>query len=226
MHVHLPLLAALRLVLRSNLRNAHACDMMVVAARFLCVTGLSLMMSVHALAPVPARSDDRWAWLAAAADMAANTCAAMPPHVAGGQGRYPVCFPRVASRTPVTDPASVPMAREFTRCTLQRWGRPGHCDDIATVMSELVTNAIRYGVPSSSGGWPIRFGLLQAGPGSGVLCAVADSNPDPPMLKPLNNPAESGRGLHVVQGLSNSWGYAATGESSKVVWAMFTPSSR
>jgi len=178
------------------------------------------MMSVHALAPVPSRGDARWSWLAAAADMAGNTCATVPP-VAGGPGRHPVCFPRVASRTPVTDPASVRVARDFTHCTLQRWGHPGRCDDIATVMSELLTNALRYGVHSVPGGWPIRFGLLQAGPGSGVLCAVADSNPDPPILKPLNSPAESGRGLHVVQGLSDSWGYAATGESNKVVWAMF-----
>jgi two-component sensor histidine kinase len=88
------------------------------------------------------------------------------------------------------------------------------------VISELTTNALRYGLPCA-GAWAIRLGLLQAQPSSGVLCAVADSNPAPPAPKPLGGPAESGRGLHVVQALSDNWGYARTGDRGKVVWATF-----
>jgi hypothetical protein len=87
-----------------------------------------------------------------------------------------------------------------------------------------MTNALRYGLPPI-GGWPVRLGLLQAAPGSTVLCVVADANPDPPVPKPLDDPAESGRGLHVVQGLSDNWGYTATTEGGKVVWAAFSPAS-
>jgi anti-sigma regulatory factor (Ser/Thr protein kinase) len=103
---------------------------------------------------------------------------------------------------------------------LQRWGVAERCDEITTVISELVTNALRYGLPAA-GGWPIRVGLLQPAPGSGVLCAVADSNPAAPVLWPLGDPGESGRGLHVVQGLSDSWGCTASGLNGKVVWATF-----
>jgi two-component sensor histidine kinase len=111
-------------------------------------------------------------------------------------------------------------ARDFARGTLQRWGITGRCDDITVVVSELVTNALRYGLPPASG-WPIRVGLLQPAPGSGVLCAVADSNPAAPALAPLDDQAESGRGLQVVQSLSDTWGCTVISQGGKVVWAAF-----
>jgi hypothetical protein len=42
---------------------------------------------------------------------------------------------------------AVKSARDFTRETLQRWRLEGEFDTVALVVSELVTNALRHGVP-------------------------------------------------------------------------------
>jgi anti-sigma regulatory factor (Ser/Thr protein kinase) len=136
----------------------------------------------------------------------------------------------VATRTPSLDAGSVRAARDFNRATLQRWGVTGCCDDIAVVMSELLTNALHHALPARPAGsvrpvdgldrsrWPIRLGLMQ--PGSSVLCAVADPSDQVPVLREPDYLAESGRGLHVVASLSSEWGWTAPGPSGKVVWAM------
>jgi anti-sigma regulatory factor (Ser/Thr protein kinase) len=129
-------------------------------------------------------------------------------------------FPRVATCTPGTDLAVVRAARAFTRATLQRWELPDRCDDITLVVSELLTNALEHAEPQP-GGWPVWLGLLQSGPGTAVLCAVADASPVPPVPVPAGHLAESGRGLHVIEEISDSWGYAAVPSRGKVVWATF-----
>src|SRR5216683_3270830 len=85
------------------------------------------------------------------------------------------CLPRIATRTPGVDAGSVRVARDFTIATLQRWGVRERSEDIAVVVSELLTNALQHARPGSGDArprWPIRLGLLQPGPC--VLCAVAD----------------------------------------------------
>ncbi len=42
-------------------------------------------------------------------------------------------------------PCAVKAARDFTRATLGHWHVHGLYDDAAVVISELVTNAVRYG---------------------------------------------------------------------------------
>jgi anti-sigma regulatory factor (Ser/Thr protein kinase) len=141
-------------------------------------------------------------------------------------------FPRIATRTPGRDLSAVRAARSFTRATLQRWEIADRCDDITLVVSELLTNALEHAAPRP-GGWPVRLGLLQSRPGTAVLCAVADASPAPPVPAPLvptplvptpaGDLAESGRGLHVIEELSDSWGYTTAPRRGKVVWATFEP---
>jgi anti-sigma regulatory factor (Ser/Thr protein kinase) len=136
-------------------------------------------------------------------------------------------FPRIATRTPGRDLSAVRAARSFTRATLQRWEITDRCDDITLVVSELLTNALEHAAPRP-GGWPVRLGLLQSRPGTAVLCAVADASPAPPVPAPLvpapaGDLAESGRGLHVIEELSDSWGYTTAPRRGKVVWATFEP---
>jgi anti-sigma regulatory factor (Ser/Thr protein kinase) len=133
-------------------------------------------------------------------------------------------FPRIATRTPGTDLAAVRTARSFTRATLQRWEIADRCDDITLVVSELLTNALEHAAPRR-GGWPVRIGLLQSQPGTAVLCAVADASPAPPMPVPPGHLAESGRGLHVIEEISDGWGYATVPRRGKVVWATFEPAA-
>ena len=130
-------------------------------------------------------------------------------------------FPRVATRTPDADLRSVRAVRDFAVTTLFRWDAGHRADDVAVVVSELMTNALRHGLLDSAAPQRsvIRLGLLDLGPC--VLCAVADPSVQPPV--PTDDPAfaESGRGLHVVAALADLWGYTEPDADGKVVWAVF-----
>jgi Histidine kinase-like ATPase domain len=161
-------------------------------------------------------------WLARAAEMA--------DLAAGNQRLSPdsapadwTCLPRIATRTPGVDAGSVRAARDFTIATLQRWGVTERSEDIAVVVSELLTNALQHALPDSAGSRPqspIRLGLLQPGPC--VLCAVADPSEMAPVPKTPVSLAETGRGLHIICALSDKWGYTPLSDMGKVVWAMFS----
>ena len=105
---------------------------------------------------------------------------------------------------------------------MHRWGEAERSQDIAIVVSELLTNALRHTRPGSADGRPrrpIRLGLLQLSPC--LLCAVADPSPAAPVPRSPATLGETGRGLHIVCALSDRWGYTTSG-TGKVVWAMFT----
>jgi hypothetical protein len=161
-------------------------------------------------------------WLTPAVEMAAAARGNVaPPANPGAQG-WDCCL-RATAKAPA-DARSVGVARGFTLATLQGWGAQRQ-EDIAIVVSELLTNAVRHASPQCGGGAarrPIRLGLLQPGPF--ILCAVADTSLTPPLQRAPGCLAETGRGLQVIGALSDNWGYAtfATREDTgKVVWALF-----
>jgi hypothetical protein len=161
-------------------------------------------------------------WLAPVVEMAAVASGNWPLWPEPGSWGW-TCFPRVAIRSPGMSPKPARAARDFAVATLQRWGAAERAEDVAIVVSELVTNAFRHAVPDSGGTHArglVRLGLLQPGPC--VLCAVADPSPAAPVTKEADLLAESGRGLHVVGAVADRWGYTAPGERGKVVWAMFS----
>ena len=129
---------------------------------------------------------------------------------------------RIATRTPETGAGSVRAAREYVLATLQRWDVAERREDIAIVISELLTNALRHaGLPPghTRPQRPVRLGLLQPGPC--ILCAVTDPSNAAPVPQALGPLAETGRGLHIVCALSDRWGYTALSGTGKVVWAVF-----
>ena len=157
-------------------------------------------------------------------------------------------LPRMATCTPGPDAGSVRAARDFTLGTLRRWGAAERGEDVAIVVTELLTNAVRHALSRPvdlSPRRPVRLGLLQ--PGACVLCAVADPSravPVPRGLSPFHPPAsasehagsheedekgslgslaETGRGLQIVRALSDMWGYTMLCDVGKVVWAAFIP---
>jgi anti-sigma regulatory factor (Ser/Thr protein kinase) len=160
-------------------------------------------------------------WLMLAAEMVGLASSAgrpaPDPVLVGWAG-----LPRIATYGSGGGAGSVRAARDFTVATLQRWSAADRSYDIAIVVSELLTNALRHARPGSGGGRPwrsIRLGLLQLGPG--VLCAVADPSTAVPVLRAPGSLGETGRGLHIVCALSDRWGYASSG-TGKVVRAVFT----
>jgi hypothetical protein len=157
-------------------------------------------------------------WLAPVVTMAAVASGNWPLSAHPDSTRW-TCFPKIATRTLSTDSRSVRVSRDFTVATLRRWGAAERGDDVAVVVSELLTNALRHASGPAQPAFPLRFGLLQ--PGCCVICAVADPSPEPPVPREPGFCGETGRGLQVVRALSDSWGYTPPDDMGKVVWALF-----
>jgi anti-sigma regulatory factor (Ser/Thr protein kinase) len=133
-------------------------------------------------------------------------------------------LPRIATRALGADAGSVRAARDFTVAISRRWGMAERSPDIAIVVSELMTNALRHAPPGPGDTRPrrpIRLGLLQPGPC--VLCAVADPGTAAPAPRAPGSLDETGRGLHLICALSDQWGFTTPSETGKVVWALFRP---
>ena len=160
----------------------------------------------------------RWLMLATEmASLASSSRWLSPDPAPAGWAR----LPRIATYTPGAGAGSVRAARDFTIATLHRWSAAERSHDIAIVVSELVTNALRYALPGGGEARPrrpIRLGLLQLRPC--LLCAVADPSTAAPVPRPPGSLGETGRGLHIICALSDRWGYT-TSDTGKVVWAMF-----
>ena len=118
-------------------------------------------------------------------------------------------------------------ARKFTSATLDSWDLGDRFDDVALVVSELVTNALRHAVPEGSPdepqGPPVRLHLMRWA--SSLVCAVRDPSRQSPEARGGEEDfsAESGRGLFLVESFSDSWGWhpLAGTLQGKVVWALF-----
>jgi anti-sigma regulatory factor (Ser/Thr protein kinase) len=123
-----------------------------------------------------------------------------------------------------TWPESVKTGRDFTRATLAEWDMPALADVAELVVSELLTNALRHGVPSARnlvGEHCIRLRLLAQAPY--MMCMVTDPGSDIPVLRESEPTSESGRGLNVVEACSVRWGWHLLDEGGKVVWALLRP---
>ena len=161
-------------------------------------------------------------WLAPALRMAAMASGNWPLSGRSGGAGW-TCFPKLALRTPRLDARSVRAGRDFTIATMSRWGAAERCDDIAMVVSELLTNALRHAPPDVDQALrpgSVRLGLVQ--PGRCVLCAVADPSPMAPAPKQPEVLCEGGRGLHVISALADTWGCTPPSHAGKVVWALFS----
>ena len=112
-------------------------------------------------------------WLMSAAEMAGLALGSSRPSQEPAAMGW-ACPPRIATRALSAQAGSVRAARDFTVATLHRWGTAHSSQDVAIVVSELLTNALRHALPGPGGTRlrPVRLGLLQQGPW--VLCAVAD----------------------------------------------------
>ncbi|MFF8190783.1 SpoIIE family protein phosphatase [Streptomyces bobili] len=116
---------------------------------------------------------------------------------------------RVAEWEVPVDPAAVGEVRAAVARQLAHWDLEDLSFTTELILSELVTNAIRYGSP------PVRVRLLRD---RTLICEVSDSSNTSPHLRYAAMTDEGGRGLFLVAQLTDRWGtrYTPTG---KVIWA-------
>ena len=105
--------------------------------------------------------------------------------------------------------SSVRQARSLIRDPLKRWGLEDLIDSSELLVSELVTNAIKY----ANGEVLLRL-ILEP---DSLTCEVHDSSPALPRVLQADKEAENGRGLHVVSLMAAKWGVRRTA-AGKVVW--------
>jgi anti-sigma regulatory factor (Ser/Thr protein kinase) len=123
------------------------------------------------------------------------------------------------------EPDSAARARAAAAQVLARWAEevPEQVSwDVVTVVSELVANAYRHGLPQATcePPWRVVLGLMRTE--AHLVCVVSDPGEGPLRLRPLNHSAESGRGLHIVGKAAQAWGwYSGDVGAGKVVWAVF-----
>ncbi|WP_393097526.1 SpoIIE family protein phosphatase [Streptomyces sp. LN325] len=99
-------------------------------------------------------------------------------------------------------------ARRLARRALSRWGMEDMSDSVELLVSEVVTNAVRYASR------PVTLRLLRT---DVLRCEVGDDVPQLPRLRQARATDEGGRGLYLVNKLARRWG-ATRLSTGKVVW--------
>ncbi|GAA0334844.1 SpoIIE family protein phosphatase [Streptomyces blastmyceticus] len=105
-------------------------------------------------------------------------------------------------------PQTARQARRLARRALARWGLDELSDAVELLVSEVITNAVRYAER------PISLRLLRT---DVLRCEVGDDVPQLPRLRQARPSDEGGRGLYLVNRLARRWG-ATRLSTGKVVW--------
>jgi anti-sigma regulatory factor (Ser/Thr protein kinase) len=109
-----------------------------------------------------------------------------------------------------SDPREVSRVRHAVTTALGVWGVPvDDRDVVALLISEVVTNALRHGSPPVC----LRAALRD----SRLTVSVDDGSTRPPT--PMDDTAWDaigGRGLHLVESLSDHWGVSVNGVGKRV----------
>ncbi|MCQ8191407.1 SpoIIE family protein phosphatase [Streptomyces rugosispiralis] len=107
------------------------------------------------------------------------------------------------------DLAAVAPLRADCARRLRAWGLEDTVCTAKLLISELITNALRYGAP------PVRIRLLR---GRDLICEVSDGSSTAPHMRRAATTDEGGRGLFLVAQFAQRWGTRYT-PYGKVVWA-------
>ncbi|WP_405908921.1 MULTISPECIES: ATP-binding protein [unclassified Streptomyces] len=100
--------------------------------------------------------------------------------------------------------------RRIVRAYLRHWGMPDLTDPVGLAITELLANVLRH-VPDRN------CELLVLWQPYGVRVEVSDSSADLPTVSAPDNDSEGGRGLVLVEAMTDEWGVEPTG-GGKTVW--------
>ena len=116
----------------------------------------------------------------------------------------------------VAVPEAVAAARCLVRGALEAWGEDQLVWDGMLIASELATNAVIHG------GSPFRASIARSA--DGVRIAVEDAGPGLPRSRSAPQDAPDGRGIAIVEELSQRWGCDPS-DGGKVFWAELATAS-
>jgi anti-sigma regulatory factor (Ser/Thr protein kinase) len=113
---------------------------------------------------------------------------------------------------------AVPCARLHTRQVLWEWGLASLTETTELLVSELITNAVKAAQAVSQVS-PVRLWMMSDR--AQILILVWNASPHPPVRVAVSGEAENGRGLLLVEAISQRWGwYCRDGSGGKFVWAL------
>lgn len=104
-------------------------------------------------------------------------------------------------------------ARRAVRVALGQWRLPALVDAVSLAVSELVTNAVRHGLP------PVRLVLQRRS--RDVRVDVHDEGQGEPTRRTAGEAEESGRGLAIVEAVSETSGVEQVDDDGKITYATF-----
>ena len=115
------------------------------------------------------------------------------------------------------EPESPRAARSFVIDWLRIWDYGCLVDAVGLVMSELASNTVQHT------GSEFTVGIEDLG--AGIRVTVQDPVSAPPVLRTAAETDLNGRGMTIVDVLSDAWGTEVVPEG-KVVWCTFAPTER
>ncbi|MFD9872067.1 SpoIIE family protein phosphatase [Streptomyces niveus] len=118
------------------------------------------------------------------------------------------------------DPEALSSARHMVRAAVRAWGAGDRSDDVELVVDELMTNALTH----TDGGSIVTVRVLP-GVERRLRLEVEDRSSALPRIRDAGESGVSGRGLVLVDALSDEWGVESRG-SGKCVWSEFVISGR
>lgn len=109
-------------------------------------------------------------------------------------------------------PSRIRQVRRIVSAQLRYWQLDPLIDQAALGVTELLTNVHRHAQPDKTCTVDIRL-LLDR-----LRVAVHDHDPRLPTVKEADPLALCGRGLALIEAVSESWGVRAEGDTGKVIW--------
>jgi anti-sigma regulatory factor (Ser/Thr protein kinase) len=101
--------------------------------------------------------------------------------------------------------------RRILRAYLIAWEMSELTDAAVLALTELVANVVRH-VPDR------RAALLMLRRPGGVRVEMTDTSPRPPLSTPVDGLTEGGRGLVIVDAVTDRWGWHPLPGRGKTVW--------